>query len=170
MSSFPRNGLVVMRCQPFHNGHFSLLHKALVSCDKLYVVLGSRQEFRTFKNPFRFEERKNMIMLSMGADFLDRIEILGIPDIFNMRLWGDYVLNSVPDKIDIVFGGESSDILFYPKNITKVSLERSSTPFLSGTKIRELLRSGDPLWKFHVPHGTLTVIEKLIQDGEKLWN
>lgn len=170
MSAHSKNGLVVMRCQPFHNGHFSLLHKALNSCNKLYVVLGSTQESRTFKNPFSFEERVTMIKLSMDMKLLERIEIQGVADIFNMRLWGEYVLNSLPEKIDIVFGGESTDISFYPKRIIKVSLERASTPFLSGTKIRELIRNNDPLWKYHVPHGTLNVIGKLMLTGEKLWN
>jgi bifunctional NMN adenylyltransferase/nudix hydrolase len=164
-----KNGLVVMRCQPFHNGHFALLHKALFRCDKLYILLGSTQEKRTYRNPFSFEERMDMITSSMNYEFIERIVIKGVPDIFNMGLWGDYVLSNIPEKIDIVFGGENSDISFYPKNIAKLNMKRESTPFISGTEVRELIFKNNPVWKYHVPCGTLKIIEQLQNNGEILW-
>jgi len=49
------------RFQPFHDGHIHILDQALRSSDKVLVLIGSSHIARNIKNPFTFEERKEMI-------------------------------------------------------------------------------------------------------------
>lgn len=51
---------IVGRFQPFHKGHQHLIDNAL-SFDKIILFLGSSQEYKTKKNPFSFDERKEII-------------------------------------------------------------------------------------------------------------
>lgn len=49
------------RFQPFHNGHFSVLQKALALADVVTVIFGSAKRPRTIKDPFNANEREVMI-------------------------------------------------------------------------------------------------------------
>jgi bifunctional NMN adenylyltransferase/nudix hydrolase len=53
--------VVTGRFQPFHNGHYSLLAKALELAKDVLVLIGSAKQPRTIKNPFTAEERGGMI-------------------------------------------------------------------------------------------------------------
>jgi len=50
------------RFQPFHAGHQEVLNRALQLADKVIVLVGSSFQPRTIKNPFTFDERKQMIL------------------------------------------------------------------------------------------------------------
>lgn len=56
------------RFQPFHVGHQEVLNKALSMAERVIVLVGSSHQPRTIKNPFTFEDRKQMILNSY--DFL----------------------------------------------------------------------------------------------------
>jgi len=49
------------RFSPFHNGHAEVLKRALETSHLVLVLVGSSGQARTTKNPFTFEERKQMI-------------------------------------------------------------------------------------------------------------
>lgn len=49
------------RFQPFHNGHVHILEQAILSSDKVLVLVGSSHIARNIKNPFTFSERFDMI-------------------------------------------------------------------------------------------------------------
>ena len=54
--------IYICRSQPFHNGHFMLVHKALALADQVLILVGSADQSRTAtKDPFTFEERRQMI-------------------------------------------------------------------------------------------------------------
>lgn len=58
---------VIGRFQGLHNGQLNLIRSALNSVsDKVIIILGSAFKPRDFKNPFTFEERKNVIISSFG--------------------------------------------------------------------------------------------------------
>lgn len=59
----------VGRFQPFHNGHKTVIDKALEHADEVVVVVGSSFAARSTKNPFTFEERKAMIEAVYGDQF-----------------------------------------------------------------------------------------------------
>ena len=49
------------RMNPPHIGHFEVIEKAKKLADKVIVLVGSSNQPRTIKNPFTFDERKEMI-------------------------------------------------------------------------------------------------------------
>jgi bifunctional NMN adenylyltransferase/nudix hydrolase len=49
------------RFQPFHNGHLAVVERALERANKILILIGSSDGPRTVKNPFTFEERRDMI-------------------------------------------------------------------------------------------------------------
>lgn len=53
--------VLIGRFQPLHNGHVALIEQALQIADKVLILLGSSFAARTPKNPFTFDERKQMI-------------------------------------------------------------------------------------------------------------
>lgn len=59
------------RCQPFHNGHFETLKRALDLSNQVIVLLGSSFQPPTIKNPWVFADRKHMILAAMDAAQLD---------------------------------------------------------------------------------------------------
>lgn len=54
--------VIIGRFQPVHNGHVSLINKAFEQANKGVIVLvGSSYSPRNIKNPFTFEERRDML-------------------------------------------------------------------------------------------------------------
>ncbi len=53
--------VIIGRFQPLHNSHVRLIKQALEIADKVLILVGSAYAARTPKNPFTFDERKNMI-------------------------------------------------------------------------------------------------------------
>lgn len=57
------HAVLLMRAQPFHNGHAAILTAALDNFEAVTVLLGSANRGRSHHhNPFTFEERSNMLM------------------------------------------------------------------------------------------------------------
>ena len=61
-------GLFVGRFQPFHLGHLKVIEWILERCEKVTVVIGSSLEFSTQRNPFTYEERREMIEKSLEKE------------------------------------------------------------------------------------------------------
>ena len=55
----------VGRFQPFHNGHLALLRHALSVAPQGILVIGSAHQARTPKNPFSWQERAEMVRLTL---------------------------------------------------------------------------------------------------------
>jgi bifunctional NMN adenylyltransferase/nudix hydrolase len=53
--------VLIGRFQPIHNEHKSLIEHALEIADKVVILVGSAHAAPTPKNPFTFEERRDMI-------------------------------------------------------------------------------------------------------------
>lgn len=184
-----KDALLVMRGQPVHYGHIRLIHSALKRYRRLFLVLGSIQEFGTEKNPFTFRERRVMLKHYFTRHFQDselwqRITIIGLPDIFSLR-WPTYVLEEIakahPDaEIEAVFGGTQYDCDWFKNHFLKqYVIERTNTEhsYVSATMVREMLTYGDPRWMDHVPRCNWYLVAKkynrldMIPDGddEEFW-
>lgn len=92
------------RFSPFHRGHAEVLKRALLTSQRVLVLVGSSGQPRNIKNPFSFEERAQMIYgyvkESPSLKDLDptRICIMPIVDIpYNDQQW----LAQVQEKIEI---------------------------------------------------------------------
>ena len=81
------DGLLIGRFQPFHNAHLEIVKRATALCDKLIIVVGSSRQPRTYKNPFTFEERSQMIRhATMGLSMQISVEA-NIDTIYNDQAW-----------------------------------------------------------------------------------
>lgn len=86
-------GFIVGRFQLFHKGHEEMVNLGKSLCEKFVVLVGSTNESRTVKNPFTFEERKEMIQTVCGEDVI----VLPIVDIGigYVPEWGNYLINTI---------------------------------------------------------------------------
>lgn len=68
------------RFQPFHNGHLQCVTEALSIAYKLIIVIGSINQARSLRDPWTFEERKQLISGSLNKSQLSRVSIVGVED------------------------------------------------------------------------------------------
>lgn len=57
------------RFQPFHNGHMEVVKEALQRGRRLLILVGSANSARTVRNPFTYEERRDMIAETILSEF-----------------------------------------------------------------------------------------------------
>lgn len=73
------NAVVIGRFQPFHKGHQHLVNEALDRAKNVHIFVTS-YDYRTFKNPFSFQEIKSWLQV-LFCDYKDRLYIHKIVDI-----------------------------------------------------------------------------------------
>lgn len=147
------DGLLVGRFQPFHLGHLKALDFALSRVERLWVGLGSSNRPRQKSNPFSAEERRQMILSSVGDSVRDRIGIFSIPDVDDHRRWIELIATIVP-KFDVVFTNDGlTRHLYSRQKVEVVAIPFVDRESLSGTNIRGLIAS-DQRWDHLVPGGT----------------
>jgi bifunctional NMN adenylyltransferase/nudix hydrolase len=56
------------RFQPFHKAHLAIVNQAFQQAKFVHIVIGSSNEPATVKNPFSFEERKEMILACFSSE------------------------------------------------------------------------------------------------------
>ena len=77
----------VGRFQPVHFGHTRVIDRALELADSVIIFVGSVNIARSYRNPFTFEERKNMI-LETYSEVKNRLIIYPLDDsIYNDAEW-----------------------------------------------------------------------------------
>ena len=86
---------VIGRFQPFHKGHKAFIKKALSVSKRVIVFIGSSQENRTEKNPFRPCERMKMILASFDVKEQRRLVFVPLPDYANNVDWLDHITSSL---------------------------------------------------------------------------
>ena len=87
------------RFQPFHIGHKNVVDVALEKADNVIVLVGSSNVARTHRNPFSFNERKEMIELSYPLNVRDRLIIRPSEDVYNNQLWIKKTQETVQDVV-----------------------------------------------------------------------
>ena len=123
-------GLVVGRFQVFHTGHEQMIRKAIETCEKTLIFIGSSQESLTQKNPLSYELRKVIISEIFWEEIFDGVlRIRPLKDIGagNNQEWGEYVLASA--KIETGF---------YPDLLVSGKEDRRLSWFDCGHNISEL--------------------------------
>ena len=76
------------RFQPFHDGHKFVVTEALQRAKNVIMLIGSANSPRTIKNPFSFDERKQMILGTFDDVESARIHCLPIDDtLYNDHQW-----------------------------------------------------------------------------------
>ncbi len=142
-----RIALAVMRIQPLHAGHCRIIDKMIRDYETVILCIGSAQKSREERNPWTFEERKQMVRNVYG----DRIKIVQLNDLGvteGSDDWADYVIDKItkigmPEPTDY-FTGSAADGRWYagrfiPSDITKKELKKYET--------------GCPAWHYFVDNG-----------------
>jgi len=168
------HGLLVMRAQPFHKGHKSLLDKMFKECKNMTIILGSTQEEKTIKNPFTLNERKEMLKNVYGKNpRFKKVCIFGLDDIPNDDEWYDYVLENIKKncpnfgEVEAYYCGDDDDGHWFDDGKIKIvkieRKEQKGKKLISATKIREMVKEGDSSWKHYIPKENIKFLEKLIK-------
>ena len=151
--------LFVGRFQPFHLGHLKAIKWVLERCEKVIIVIGSSEESFTKRNPFTFEERKEMIKRSLEEEGIEeeRYEIIGIPDVFNCERWVESILSKV--EFDVVF----TRSLWVKQCFDLFEIPVKEQPVFghySGKEIRRMMEEGKN-WESLVPNGSGKTIKSI---------
>ncbi|RYG22710.1 MAG: cytidyltransferase, partial [Burkholderiales bacterium] len=106
MSPIPQTDVAVVigRWQLPHLGHLKLLEAALESASRVMIVIGSSHRSRDARNPFTWEERRDMI-LAMLPGQAERISFVPVRDYYDDERWAKAVMASVK-----AVAGETRDI------------------------------------------------------------
>lgn len=155
-------GIIVGRFQTFHLGHEDMIRTAVALCDEVGVFIGSSQESGTYKNPFTYEQRKEMLKALFG----DSIRVYPLPDIGvgNNAKWGDYVLKNVQERFgrapDLLISGKEERRLDWFDSVAGLRIAELYIPKtidISATQMREwLIADNRDEWRRYTP--------------QKLWN
>lgn len=144
-SRLHKKAVVIGRFQGPHNGHFSLLHKALSIADHVVVVLGSAFKARDHKNPFTWEERATMIKHCLSLEDQSRITFVPMRDYYNDARWSSEVTLAVNQigEIDapVVLVGCFKDASSYYLDLFRkwTQVEVIQHEYFDATTIRKIL-------------------------------
>ena len=150
--------LFIGRFQPFHKGHLKTLISLAKKADLIKIVIGSKQFSFEKRNPFTFQERKEMIERSFKKENLKNFMIFGLEDKNSDSKWFKELIKTV-GKFDVHYGGNKhvrAILLHYKKQTKTIKRHKKE---LSGTEIRKLIVENKKVTKFLTPE-TLRVIRK----------
>lgn len=148
------------RFQPFHKGHYEVVQHALQRGREVILVVGSHDSPRTIRNPFTFQERKDIILscftdLSMAVA-RERLHFAPQPDyVYNETKWVASVQGAVsaivnkdwkagPIKIALI-GYEKDHSSYYLKLFPmwdSIDIKLQDTVKFNSTDIRDRLFGG----------------------------
>ncbi len=87
--------ILIGRFQPLHNAHLALVSEALSRARHVIVVLGSAHAARSVRNPFSWQERRDMLLASLHAPEASRVRCVPVRDFYDEPVWAQAVVDSV---------------------------------------------------------------------------
>lgn len=165
-----KHGFIVMRAQPFHKGHSSLIDKMLNECLNITIILGSTQESRTERNPFTFEERKFMIENIYKNK--KNIKVCGTDDKSDDNIWYKNIINILKNDSfgmpDVYYCGDYINGYFLDKKEFKIIIfdktKQVGDHNISATKIRNMIKNNDSNWEKFIPKQNINYLKTLINN------
>lgn len=147
------------RFNPFHNGHAHVLTSALKTSKLVIVLVGSAGQARSLKNPFKFDERKQMIegfveKLRGDGGQLAELRVLPLRDYpYNNSTWiqsVQHIVNVNASGIQAIdatnvtlVGSDRDESTWYLRSFPQWKLELSEAyktdGNISATSVREVL-------------------------------
>lgn len=100
--SAKQNDLIVFmgRFQPPHNAHLTIINKALELSHDVAIMIGSSNIPRTPKNPFKADERQEMITQCLDSNDQNRVMFYHIEDrMYNDQEWCSFIQHAANDAI-----------------------------------------------------------------------
>ncbi len=122
MNTQADNIVYIGRFQPAHKAHIETIQRAALVANKRVIILGgSANQPRTTKNPWKWDERADMIRASLTPSAREKVIILPLRDIiYNENAWNQSVqeiVDSVVDESDV------TKIIGYTKDETSYYIE-----------------------------------------------
>jgi bifunctional NMN adenylyltransferase/nudix hydrolase len=138
--------IFIGRFQPLHRGHVEVLRRALSLASQVCVLIGSTDRPRTVKDPFSFDERRQMITSVLAEDERERVAISAVQDsTYNDSDWVRWVQDAVAaelgetagKKIGLI-GHEKDSSSYYLRMFPQWELvEVDASEDISATEIRD---------------------------------
>lgn len=164
--------IFIGRFQPLHLGHCSVIERAINIADHVLVLVGSSYTPRSYRNPFLFEDRRDMILGSFPDIDEEDITVMPLEDcMYNDGQWVQNVQELVAECLAknfpntpfprITLIGHSKDhTSFYLKlfpqwESTNVPGYESEEFVLAATDIRRFYFQEDPLTVEDALEGTI---------------
>lgn len=173
------------RFQPFHNGHLNVVKQALSIADRVLILVGSSNSARTVRNPFTYEERREMIASSLISEgFPIEFNVMPIEDcLYNDTSWKRKVHERVlhvcidrdikPSEVCLIGYHKDSSSYYLDKlpSYDYIEAENFDPEQWDGTKIREeIYRSRNSNWRVHVPESAFDYIMGTSMSGlSRVW-
>lgn len=136
--------VLIGRFQPFHNGHKAVVDSALNQAKQVIIVVGSSFAARSIRNPFTFEERREMIKAVYPQNSVKVVPVSDYP--YDDNKWVAAVQSVVysamdytPDPVRIgLIGHEKDGTSYYLKIFpTWGSVSVPNVDGINATDIRE---------------------------------
>lgn len=144
-----KTGIFIGRFQPVHEGHVHALGLAASQVQKLYILVGSANQCRSIRNPWTFEERKQMLSLKLHAQRITNYEIIPLNDYrYSNTQWMSDVRATIEHYgmgSPILFGHmkEGNDYLKWFPELKFKSIEAQYS--INATQVRErMFDDNDP--------------------------
>ncbi|EKD92635.1 MAG: hypothetical protein ACD_28C00379G0013 [uncultured bacterium] len=150
--------LFIGRFQPFHEGHLSVVKRALRDNDFLLIGIGSAEEDYLPDNPFTAGERWEMIRAALDEAHIskDRYAILPVRNINHYSLWVEHVATLLPSFQVVYTGSPIVKELFMRHGVYEIK-EVDFKVKISAKEIRKTMKEGGN-WKKHL---SASVSEKI---------
>ena len=185
--------VLIMRGQPFTEGHGAQVRRAASLAETVVVLLGSSNRIRGQRNPWTFEERKSLVKAFLTANKIDleRVRILPLPDrVYDLNAWLTQVQGLVkhalfdrPLASRIAIAGHASDNSADYKDLFPqwTFLPMPGAKEIEATHLRDKYLAGgvnfDDWWKARAPETTIEFLHsfrgthaygELLQDREAI--
>ncbi|WP_321950627.1 bifunctional nicotinamide-nucleotide adenylyltransferase/Nudix hydroxylase [Paraburkholderia bannensis] len=140
--------IFIGRFQPPHRGHLDVLRRALSQATRVCILIGSTDRPRTIKDPFSYEERRQMILALLDEDERERIVIAPVQDsTYNDGDWLRWIQDAVASELGDttgrrigLIGHEKDASSYYLRMFPQWEfVETEATEDISATEIREQL-------------------------------
>ncbi len=152
-----RNGLIIGRFQPFHNGHLEVIRKIFAECDHVTIGIGSAQYSHTEKDPFTAGERYLMITETLRSEGFDNFYVVPVEDLNRYSVWVSQVESMCP-PFDVVYSNNPyTRRLFLEAGYQVRDSPLYNRSEYSGTEVRKRIREGGE-WEQLVPDAVAKVI------------
>lgn len=155
------------RFQPFHNGHHAVVKQALSLADRVVLVIGSSFKARDIRDPFTFEERRNMIEWCFREEVREgRLRFVAVRDYpYDDSKWVAAVqravegeVGSLPGKIGLI-GHAKDHTSFYLKIFPMWgSVSVPNVQGINATDIRASIFEKPSLSNLPIPLGAYMVL------------
>ncbi len=135
------------RFQIFHHGHLQVVKEAFQHTHHLLILIGSVNMPRTARNPFTFEERKEML-LNTCASFKQQLTILPLEDcLYNEAKWICQVQKLIAEyskgeRIGLIGHRQKNTAFFHRLFPDLESVEASHVEGVSSASLRKMFLEG----------------------------